>query len=136
VKISQAGGNATFPKLLSYSDVPAKIVLRSKSEIVSENFVLTAWWTESRRHIGMQYGVSPVDLVAAGDTIRPYAAELIEVIEPAAGDKDQILDRCERGLQESGDFFGVIAYEGWLRSEDLQNERAFLPGINAAVKES
>jgi hypothetical protein len=67
----------------------------------------------------MENCVCPVDLVTASDAISPDAAELIEVIEAAAGDKDQILNWRQRRLQESGDFFGVIAYKRWLRSENL-----------------
>src|SRR5207244_5033520 len=91
------------------------------------------WRTESGRHTGVQNCVCPVDLVTAGDAISPDAAELIEVIEAAAGDKDQILNRRQRRLQESGDLFGVIAHKGGLRSENLQDKRALLPSINAAV---
>ena len=48
--------------------------------------VLTAWRTEPGRHTGVQNCVCPVDLVTAGDAISPDTAELIEVIEAAAGD--------------------------------------------------
>ena len=84
----------------------------------------------------MQNCVCPVDLVTAGDAISPDTAELIEVIESAAGDKDQILNRRQRRLQESGDLFGVIAYKRWLRPENLQNKWAFLSRINAAVEKA
>src|SRR4030095_4307777 len=88
VKISQADGDSVFPEFLSDPDVPAQISFGLQPKIISENFVLTAWWTESRCHTGMQCCICPVDLVAAGDTISPYATELIEVIEPSAGDKN------------------------------------------------
>ena len=136
MKISQADANAVLPELLSDPDVPAQVSFGFESEVISENFVLTAWRTESGRHTGVQNCVCPVNLVSAGDAISPDAAELIEVIEAAAGDKDQILNRRQRRLQESGDFFRVIAYKCWLRSKNLQNKWALLSGVDSAVEKA
>src|SRR5439155_25030768 len=92
VKISHANGDAILPKLLPDTDVPPEIVFRFQSEIVPENFVLTARRTESRRHAGMQCCVCPVDFITAGESISPNTAELIEVIEAPACDENQIVD--------------------------------------------
>src|SRR5207244_7200507 len=93
VKISHANGDAILPKLLPDTDVPPEIAFRFQSEIVPENFVLTARRTESRRHAGMQRRVCLVDLVPAREAVCPDAAELIEVIETSTRDKNQIFDR-------------------------------------------
>src|SRR5207247_7507264 len=130
-----ADGHAFFPELLSDCDVPAQISFGFESEIIPENFVLTAWGTESGRHTGVQNCVCPVNLVTAGDAISPDAAELIEVIEATARDKDKVLNRRQRRLQESGHLFGMIAYQRWLRSRNLQNKWALLSRVNAAVEQ-
>ena len=36
-------------KALLEANVPTKILFRSETEIIAENFVLTAWWTKSSR---------------------------------------------------------------------------------------
>ena len=93
VKIGQANRHATAAQSSCLdANVPTQIVFRFQSEIVPENFVLTAWRTESGRHAGMQRRVRLVDLVTAGEPISPDTAELIEVIETSAGDKNQIFD--------------------------------------------
>ena len=65
----------------------------SKSEVVPENFVLTARRTETGRDTRVQSRVRFVDLVAAGKAIGPDVAELIEMIETSASDEDQVFDR-------------------------------------------
>ena len=91
VKISQADRHAPAtagPELLSHANVPTQIVFRFQPEIVPENFVLTAGRTESRRDAGMQRCVYLVDLVTPSEAISPDPAELVEVIEAPADDKD------------------------------------------------
>ena len=66
----------------------------------------------------MQRCVCLVDLVTAGKAIGPDVAELIEMIQTAAGDENEIVD-INSGLQESGRFLRMIADEGWLRTERL-----------------
>src|SRR5436190_2233538 len=70
------------------TDIPTKIFLGFQPEIVSENFVLTARWTKSRRHTRMHRCVRLVDLVTASKAIGPDAAKLIELIQTAASDKE------------------------------------------------
>ena len=59
----------------------------------------------------MQRRVRFVDLVTARYAPSPNIAELIEPIDPAAGDEDQIMNRGQRCLQKSGDLFGFVADE-------------------------
>ena len=84
----------------------------------------------------MQRCVCLVDLVTAGNAISPHATELIEIIEPAASDKDQILDWRQRRLQKSRDLLRVVADKSWLWPKRLRNERALLPRVNTAVEKS
>ena len=84
----------------------------------------------------MERRVCPVDPVAACNAISPDPAELIEMIEPATSNEDQVFDWRQCRLQKSGDFFGVIAHKGRLRAENLKNKRTLLPGINATIKET
>ena len=93
VKVREARIHAILPQLLSDSDVPTEVLFRFQAEVVSENFVLTAWRAEASTDAGMQNGIRFVDFVTAGKTIGPNAAELIEVIETSASDEDQIFDR-------------------------------------------
>ncbi len=58
----------------------------------------------------MQRRIRLVDLVTARDAISPNVAELIEMIDPAAGDQNEIVD-VSCCFQKASDFFGVIAYE-------------------------
>jgi len=74
-------------------------------------------------------------LVSAGDAISPDAAELIEVIEAAAGDKESILNRRQRRLQESGDF-SCDRYKCGCGSKNLQNKWALESGVDSAVEKA
>src|SRR6478609_3445065 len=136
MKVRQIERNAILPKLLPDADVPAEIFFRLQIRVVTENNVLTAWRTETRRNARVQRRVCLVDLIAACNAISPHAAELVEIIEPAAGDKDQILDWRQRRLHKARDLLRVVADKSWLRPERLRNERALLPGINTAVEKS
>src|SRR5438045_2943439 len=118
--------------ILPDTNVPAEIMLGFQSEIVSENFVLTAWRTESGRHTGVERRVCPVDPVAACNAISPDPAELIEMIEPATSNEDQVFDWRQCRLQKSGDLFGVIAHKGRLRA--ITPKRS--PDFNATIKET
>ncbi len=69
----------------------------------------------------MQCRVGLVDLVTSCDAIRPNVAELIEAIDPSAGDENEIIDVCRR-LQKSANLCGEIADKR--RTE--QNERPLL----------
>ena len=84
----------------------------------------------------MQRRVCLVDLIAACNAISPHAAELVEMIEPAAGDKDQIFDWRQRRLHKARDLLRVVADKSWLWPERLRNEWALLPRINTAVEKS
>ncbi len=112
VKIGQPDGDPILPEPLFHANVPAQIVFRFQSEIVPENFVLTARRTKSCRHARMQCCVCPVDFITAGESISPNTAELIEVIEAPACNENQIFDGRQRSLQKSGDLLRVIAHEG------------------------
>ena len=58
------------------------------------------------------------------------------MIKAATSNEDQIFDWHQSRLQEAGYLFSVIAHERWLRTKNLQNERALLTGIDAAEKKS
>ena len=88
MKISEANRHAIFEEPLLDTNVPSEVVFRFQSKIVAEDLVLTAWWTESSRHAGMQCRVRLLDLIAARKSISPDAAELIEVIEATACNED------------------------------------------------
>ena len=92
MKVRQIERNAFLPKVLPDANVPAKVFFRIQIRVGAENNVLTARRTESCRNALVQRCICLVDLVTACDAISPHAAELVEMIEPAAGDKDQILD--------------------------------------------
>src|SRR5215470_2602271 len=136
MKVRQIDGNAVFPGLLPDADVPAEIFFRLQIRVVAENLVLTARRTESRRNARVQRCVCLVDLVTACNAISPHTAELVEMIEPAAGDQDQILDRRQRRLHKARNLLCVVADKSWLWPKGLRNERALLPRINTAVEKS
>src|SRR5207244_11722460 len=92
-----------LPKLLPDTDVPAEIFFRVQIRVVAENLVLTAGRTEPRRNARVQRRVRLFDLVTACNTIGPHATELVEMVEPAASDKDQTLDWCQRRLRKARD---------------------------------
>src|SRR5881398_1965132 len=106
MKISRANRYALFPKPLLESDVPPEILFRlqrlerSRSGIKAKDLVLAARRTEARCYARMQRRVRLVDLVTARYAVSPNIAELIEVIEPSAGDENEIVDVDGR-LQKS-----------------------------------
>src|SRR5437773_1957016 len=65
----------------------------------------------------MQRCACLVDLVTGGAAIGPDVAELIEMIQTAAGDENEIVD-INSGLQESSRFLRMIADESRLRIEN------------------
>src|SRR6266481_2694705 len=136
MKVRQIDCNALLPKLLPNTYVPAEVFFGIQIRVVAEDNVLTARRTESCRNARVQRCVCLVDLVAAGNAITPHAAELVEIIEPAAGNKDQILDWRQRYLCKPRNVLGVVADESRLRPERLRNERALLTRINTAVVKS
>ena len=92
MKISRINRHAPVPNPLFETNVPTEILFRSQSKIHSKNLVLTTRRAESGRDTRVQCRVRFVDLVTAGDPIGPDVAELIEVIDPAPGDQDEIVD--------------------------------------------
>src|SRR5260370_19902742 len=58
------------------------------------------------------------------------------MIEPAASDKDQILDWRQRRLHKTRDLLCVVTDKSWLRPKRLRNKRALLPRVNTAVEKS
>src|SRR5436305_4845685 len=60
----------------------------------------------------MQRRIGLIDLVAARNPIGPNVAELIEMIESPAGDKNQIVDRRQSHLQKSSKVGDAITDEG------------------------
>src|SRR5215470_6229517 len=133
MKIRQIERNALLPKLLPDADVPAKNFFRLQIRVVTEDDVLTARRAEPCRDTRVERRICLVDLIAAGDTISPDAAERVEVSELAAGDKDQVFNWRQRRLRNAGDLLCVVAYKSRLWSERLRNEWALLPGIDPAV---
>ena len=80
----------------------------------------------------MQCRICLVDLVAARDSVGPDVSELIEVIDPAPRDKDEVVNRRQRRLQEAGRLICVITDEGWPKNY----KGPFLPGVQAAIKKT
>ena len=119
MKISRAEGNAAIPKMLFNSHVEHAISFRFETEVVSENFILTARRTEAFRDARMQHRVRRLDSVTPSDTISPNIAKLIEMIVAPAGNEQQTFERCDARLQKCRGFFCVIADERRLRSEGL-----------------
>ena len=74
------------------------------------------------------------DQIAAGKSIRPDVAELIEVIEAPARYEIQSAHRRDARLQESGGLFGFVADERRLRTEGLRDEGPLLSGIDLTVE--
>src|SRR5882672_5445192 len=79
----------------------------------------------------MQCRIRLVDLVTAGDPVRPNVAELIEVIDPPASDQDDVVN-VRRRLQKSRDLFDAIANPRWPE----QDERTFLFGVYKTIEKS
>ena len=91
MKVGRVDPHTSLAKTLLDSHIEAPILLRIQVEIVPENFVLTARRTETGRITRMQRRVGLLDHITAGETISPNIAELIKVIETAAGDQDSSL---------------------------------------------
>src|SRR5207245_11721464 len=104
MKVSGANRYALFPKPLLESDVPPEILFRlqrlerSRSGIKAKDLVLAARRTEARCYARMQRRVGLVDLVTICDPIRPNIAELIEMIDSATRDNDEIVHRRQHAL--------------------------------------
>src|SRR5437764_15420500 len=100
MKIGRADGHASIPESLLETSVPGKIFFRLQRRqrltriwVEAKNLVLTAWRTESGRDTRVQRRVRLVNLVTARDPICPNVAELVEVIDSSAGDKNHIVNR-------------------------------------------
>ena len=135
MKIGRTEPDPVVPKRLLESRVPSEVFFRLEPEIVSKNLVLAARGAESGCDAGMKRPGWFEDVIA-GHTVGPDISELIEMIETPARHQGQIGERRHGYLQETRGLLGMVADEFRLRSEDLQNKRAFLSGIDAAVKKS
>ncbi|MEM4536691.1 MAG: hypothetical protein QXP92_05575, partial [Nitrososphaerota archaeon] len=71
VKIGQTHVDSISPELLPDAYIPSEIVFGLQSEVVPENFVLTARRTKTCGNTRMQNCVRSFDLITAGKAIRP-----------------------------------------------------------------